>query len=418
MTRISTSVRGSREVPIGVTFRPFDAFRCQCLVAERARPSSDANSRTGVSDPMATYDATILPGAFKRTLSENPDCQLTANHGGLAMARTRAGTLDLSEDSLGLKFVASVDPERYDVHDLLLGLKSGALDQCSFSFMVTDQEWSEDYSSRKIRSVSIARGDVSMCNQGANPTSTATVVDTLEGRKAMAAAIGKNLRGTVGFSTIITDTNGLVEVRMALTTPESRQGGRFGRVVTCSRCGGAGRIDNPNSASGGRIPCPRCAGSGKVHKSVAPEAIVNNDGPHSGSQSDGTSRSYEAYLEAKSAWQTERVAEIQKRSSTWSKPQQTPILDEYRKQRTQAEVDAFGKVGKAFKNPDGHYSFSIESNADLLNAIKAVGRSGADHDKLRKWIIAQAKKLGSSDLIPDSWNSDGTIRTGSRAFKY
>ncbi len=93
--------------------------------------------------------------------------------------------------------------------------------------------------------------------------------------------------------------------------------------------------------------------------------------------------------------------------------------DEYRKQRTQSEVDALGKQGKAFKNPDGHYSFPIDSVADLENAIKAVGRSGADHDKLRQWIIAQAKKLGApAGTIPDSWNSDGSIRTLSRAFKY
>ncbi len=44
------------------------------------------------------------------------------------------------------------------------------------------------------------------------------------------------------------------------------------------------------------------------------------------------------------------------------------FVSELRKQRKQSEVDALGKQGKAFLNPDGHYSFHIESVSDLKNA--------------------------------------------------
>ena len=78
---------------------------------------------------------------------------------------------------------------------------------------------------------------------------------------------------------------------------------------------------------------------------------------------------------------------------------------------SQAEVDELGKAGKAFKNPDGHYSFPIANRSDLLNAIHATGRSGlADKAPLRKYIIARAKALNASRLIPGSWSSDGSTK--------
>lgn len=76
---------------------------------------------------------------------------------------------------------------------------------------------------------------------------------------------------------------------------------------------------------------------------------------------------------------------------------------------TQSEVDDLGAKGQAFKNPDGHYSYPVANAADLGRAIKAVGRGGASHDAIRKYIIGRAKSLGLSDQIPDSWAADGSM---------
>lgn len=62
------------------------------------------------------------------------------------------------------------------------------------------------------------------------------------------------------------------------------------------------------------------------------------------------------------------------------------------------------KQGKAM--PDG--SFPIRNVSDLHNAIRAVGRGGADHDKIRRFIIRRAIALGARDAIPASWGSDGS----------
>ena len=79
---------------------------------------------------------------------------------------------------------------------------------------------------------------------------------------------------------------------------------------------------------------------------------------------------------------------------------------------TQAEVDALGAKGHAFKNEDGHYSYPIDDLEDLRNAIHAVGRGNADHDAIRKYIIHMAGVLSATDEIPDNWNSDGSLAEG------
>jgi Escherichia/Staphylococcus phage prohead protease len=92
---------------------------------------------------------------------------------------------------------------------------------------------------------------------------------------------------------------------------------------------------------------------------------------------------------------------------------------ELRAKYTQAEVDALGAKGQAFKNPDGHYSYPIADGDvdDLKNAIHAVGRGGASHDAIRKYIMSRAKALGQSALIPDTWQSDGSIGEANAAPK-
>ncbi|MFI6326581.1 hypothetical protein ACIBG8_54295 [Nonomuraea sp. NPDC050556] len=65
--------------------------------------------------------------------------------------------------------------------------------------------------------------------------------------------------------------------------------------------------------------------------------------------------------------------------------------------------------------PGGRYP--IRNETDLDNAIRAVGRAGGpegtaeDRDAVRRHIIKRARALGLSDKIPDSWNSDGTLKS-------
>lgn len=121
------------------------------------------------------YTETIKRGAFRRTLGENPDVQLLINHEGMPLARTTSGTLRLVEDDRGLKVEADLDPEDPDVISLSRKMKRGDIDQMSFAFQATSQEWNEDYTARAITAASIHRGDVSVVNQGANPATAAAL---------------------------------------------------------------------------------------------------------------------------------------------------------------------------------------------------------------------------------------------------
>jgi hypothetical protein len=57
--------------------------------------------------------------------------------------------------------------------------------------------------------------------------------------------------------------------------------------------------------------------------------------------------------------------------------------------------------------------FPIRNREDLLKAIRAVGRAkGGERGRttVRRFIIKRARALGLASLIPDSWNSDGTLK--------
>jgi hypothetical protein len=57
--------------------------------------------------------------------------------------------------------------------------------------------------------------------------------------------------------------------------------------------------------------------------------------------------------------------------------------------------------------------FPIENRADLLKAIKAVGRAKggeAGRGGGRRDQAQRAKALGLTSLLPDSWNSDGSLK--------
>lgn len=75
---------------------------------------------------------------------------------------------------------------------------------------------------------------------------------------------------------------------------------------------------------------------------------------------------------------------------------------------TAAQRKSLARMGIAM--PDG--SYYIRNAAELSDAIKAVGRGGADHDSIRKHIISRAMKLGLNDNIPSNWKSDGSMKQG------
>lgn len=54
--------------------------------------------------------------------------------------------------------------------------------------------------------------------------------------------------------------------------------------------------------------------------------------------------------------------------------------------------------------------FPITDHASLKKAIKAVGRATTGHAAIRRHIIARAKAIGGTHLIPDNWTSTGNLK--------
>lgn len=124
-------------------------------------------------DWYGPYDEVVRDGAGKKTLSESPDVVFVLNHEGMPMARTKPGSLLLSEDSHGLHVRApELNGDRFIVREVVTAVEEGILDEMSFAFRVVRQQWSPDYDQRDILEYSLHRGDVSVVTYGANPATS------------------------------------------------------------------------------------------------------------------------------------------------------------------------------------------------------------------------------------------------------
>jgi HK97 family phage prohead protease len=106
------------------------------------------------------------------TLSEDHAGRAAFGHNGMPYAATRNGTLDLAEDDHGLHWAARLDADDPESQVLARKVKSGLISECSFAFRVSDDDWSADFKTRRIRSVTLNRGDVSLVHASANPATS------------------------------------------------------------------------------------------------------------------------------------------------------------------------------------------------------------------------------------------------------
>jgi HK97 family phage prohead protease len=91
------------------------------------------NEATGLN-----FREVIAPGAFTRTLAADNPIFLLVNHDmeQLPLASTKSGTLRLSEDSVGLRMEADLDPNNPRAVELASALSRGDVDKMSFAFTV------------------------------------------------------------------------------------------------------------------------------------------------------------------------------------------------------------------------------------------------------------------------------------------
>ena len=83
----------------------------------------------------------IAPGAFTRSLKSGDPVFLLVNHDTdqLPLASTQGGTLVLSEDNVGLRMEATLDPSNPRAAELASALTRGDVDKMSFAFTVAPE---------------------------------------------------------------------------------------------------------------------------------------------------------------------------------------------------------------------------------------------------------------------------------------
>jgi hypothetical protein len=130
------------------------------------------------SDPFEMWDMwgepyteEVEPGAFTRTLANNCDTAFLIGHydAGILMARTKSGTMTLSQDSGGLAvLVPAMDGSREDVRALASAVDRGDMDEMSCAFITRQQKWDDAFEHRSMIEMDLHRGDVSAVVFGAN----------------------------------------------------------------------------------------------------------------------------------------------------------------------------------------------------------------------------------------------------------
>lgn len=187
--------------------------------------ASVTDRRYRMWDTFGEYDEVVDRAAFADTLANNPDVAFLLNHKGMTMARTHAGTLELSLTDQGLRSQAWLNPKRQDVQDLVLAIEDKNITEMSFAFMLEDGVWDEDFTTFRITRLSLDRGDVSAVNYGANPYTSIAArsseiladLDRMPAGMARAALARLSARGDVAAAassggTTVTVSEGSVTV--------------------------------------------------------------------------------------------------------------------------------------------------------------------------------------------------------------
>ena len=134
----------------------------------------------------------VAPGAFSKAIAGG-DIRALVNHDStLVLGRTKAGTLELREDSRGLWGDITINPNDRDAMNLYERVKRGDVDQCSFGFgepFTEDTEVNDDGSVHwTLKEVNLS--EVSACTFPAyketNISARAKERDDLKARKLSA----------------------------------------------------------------------------------------------------------------------------------------------------------------------------------------------------------------------------------------
>jgi HK97 family phage prohead protease len=141
------------------------------------------------SEDLGGFVEEIDRGAFADALKRSDlDVRFLINHdSNLVLARTKSGTLELSEDERGLRIYARIAPYSY-AEDLRIAIERGDVDQMSFAFTTEQDSWSKTEDGENLRRVSRVKDlfDVSVVTYPAYPETKTEVLQRAVARGLLA----------------------------------------------------------------------------------------------------------------------------------------------------------------------------------------------------------------------------------------
>ena len=133
----------------------------------------------------ALFDDTTDLGPFKERINRgafdgvmDADVRLLLNHEGAPYARTKSGTMAISQDDRGLKYRAELGNTQA-ARDLYEMVKRGDMNQMSFGFTIAEQDWNEEANLRTINKI----GDLYELSVVPFPAYANTVVEARNKKK-------------------------------------------------------------------------------------------------------------------------------------------------------------------------------------------------------------------------------------------
>ena len=106
------------------------------------------------SEPLPWIEY-VRRGAFSKTINDGADVRLLVDHEGVPLARTKSGTMRISEDDKGLRVEADLDEANPDAARVMSALRRGDVSQMSFAFEPIQDSWSKDKKTRELKEVKL-----------------------------------------------------------------------------------------------------------------------------------------------------------------------------------------------------------------------------------------------------------------------
>lgn len=136
------------------------------------------NSPYSVTDMFGEFTETMAPGVAANVLSGQPDVRFLFNHDGLPLARSSSGTLEMRDSKDGLTITATLDSRQQLANDLAVAIERGDVSQMSCGFIVANDTWNDDMTSRTIYRFSDLL-DVSAVTYPASPTTSISIAERM-----------------------------------------------------------------------------------------------------------------------------------------------------------------------------------------------------------------------------------------------